>query len=351
MISFLSPLQLSNVLFSSNIASLVGTLGTQSDTSVNILGGTISGVTLNNVTFGNTSTPVGAITKVIGNTGSGSLASVNPGASGSALVSVAGASTSAGSFVIGNQYTITSLDTVANFTGAGATSGTFTGYINNLATPTPGSGTVLTVTSGTATVGQFLTGTGITANTKITGQLTATTYTVSIAHLTSTITFTYVNPVFIATSVGTGSGTATLNQWGITAGPFVKQGTGLGQLNNQVYIGWNGNYLTATVDATNVGSIMGVGSSGQIWQDVSASRAWNTTYTNSTGRPIMFCVTNAAADAGIQLWVDGVRIGFQGQDAGSGNDYDCMSAIVQAGSTYYAEPRRTAGSIIWTELR
>ena len=50
MISFLSPLQLSNVLFSSNIASLVGTLGTQSDTAVNILGGTIANTALSNCT-------------------------------------------------------------------------------------------------------------------------------------------------------------------------------------------------------------------------------------------------------------------------------------------------------------
>jgi hypothetical protein len=50
-ISFLSPLQLSNVLFSSNIAALIGTLGTQEDTAVNILGGTLNNVTLSNSTL------------------------------------------------------------------------------------------------------------------------------------------------------------------------------------------------------------------------------------------------------------------------------------------------------------
>lgn len=54
-ISFLSPLQLANVLFASNIAYLLGTLGTQSDTNVKIKGGQISGTaitsgTLNGVT-------------------------------------------------------------------------------------------------------------------------------------------------------------------------------------------------------------------------------------------------------------------------------------------------------------
>jgi hypothetical protein len=64
----------------------------------------------------------------------------------------------------------------------------------------------------------------------------------------------------------------------------------------------------------------------------------------------MFCVTNASSDAGLQLWVNGIRIGFQGQDGGSGNDYNCMCAIVPPGGSYYAEPRRFVGSIIWTEL-
>lgn len=50
MISFLSPLQLSNVLFASNIAYLLGTLGTQSDSAVNILGGTIANTNLTNCT-------------------------------------------------------------------------------------------------------------------------------------------------------------------------------------------------------------------------------------------------------------------------------------------------------------
>jgi hypothetical protein len=50
MISYLSPLQLANVLFASNISSLVGTLGTQSDTAVNILGGTIDGTVIGGTT-------------------------------------------------------------------------------------------------------------------------------------------------------------------------------------------------------------------------------------------------------------------------------------------------------------
>jgi hypothetical protein len=53
MISYLSPLQLTNVLWAANISSLIGTLGTQNDNAVNILGGTIQNVTVSNSTITN----------------------------------------------------------------------------------------------------------------------------------------------------------------------------------------------------------------------------------------------------------------------------------------------------------
>jgi hypothetical protein len=53
MLSYLSPLQLANVLWASNIASVVGTLGTQSDELVNILGGYLTNVSINNTAISN----------------------------------------------------------------------------------------------------------------------------------------------------------------------------------------------------------------------------------------------------------------------------------------------------------
>ncbi|MEE1920331.1 hypothetical protein V0R52_28565, partial [Pseudomonas asiatica] len=41
---------------------------------------------------------------------------------------------------------------------------------------------------------------------------------------------------------------------------------------------------------------------GQSWQDVTASRTWATTYTNTTGRPIMVSIT--AKDSGTNLRLD-----------------------------------------------
>ena len=98
MISFLSPLQLTNTLFVSNISYLLGTLGTQSDEAVNIRGGAISNTTITNSTIssllsalsvsnggtGSTSLPANAV--LVGN-GTSAIQSVAPGTAGNVLKS------------------------------------------------------------------------------------------------------------------------------------------------------------------------------------------------------------------------------------------------------------------------
>jgi hypothetical protein len=219
-ISFLSPLQISNTLFSSNIAYLVGTLGTQYDNAVNITGGTISGVTLSNllssigVSSGGTGVtslnPNSVVTG--GSTSTGAVATVRPGQLNNVLTSTAGSTVTAGAFVIGTEYSVTSVDTVANMTGAGVS--TITGYSATIA------GTTMTVsgTGGTLAIGQFIVGGTISANTKITGFLTGTggagTYTVNNSQTVgSVISITVLKPLFTATGQGTGSGTAVTTTW------------------------------------------------------------------------------------------------------------------------------------------
>lgn len=86
--------------------------------------------------------------------------------------------------------------------------------------------------------------------------------------------------------------------------------------------------------------------SGQTWQDVSASRAAATNYTNTTGKPITICVSfNYVGNGTSSITVDGVlvnRFTF-----GLGGTGATMSAIIPAGSVYSAQ-----GNIgIWSELR
>jgi len=118
MVSYLAPLQLSNVVLTANIANLIGTLGTQSDEAVDIKGGTIKGVALSNIT-----TPLGVINKTIGVTSTGTVVAVNPGAVGNVLASATGGTVNATALVSGTQYTILVVGTT-DFTLIGASANT-----------------------------------------------------------------------------------------------------------------------------------------------------------------------------------------------------------------------------------
>jgi hypothetical protein len=125
-------------------------------------------------------------------------------------VNTSNTTVTAGSFTTGVKYTIASLGTTNFVTIGGTAAAVVTGSI---------SGTTLTVTavsSGTLAVGAYITGTGITAGTNITGLGTGTggtgTYTVSASQTVSSTTITRqpaVGATFTATGAGTGTGTAT----------------------------------------------------------------------------------------------------------------------------------------------
>lgn len=92
---------------------------------------------------------------------------------------------------------------------------------------------------------------------------------------------------------------------------------------------------------------------GQAWQDVKASRALNTTYTNSTGRPISVSVTLYDNGAyGSTMYVNGVLIGWWDQPTSIAYT---QTFVVPAGATYMVSGNAGAagGNTIhyWSELR
>jgi len=95
---------------------------------------------------------------------------------------------------------------------------------------------------------------------------------------------------------------------------------------------------------------------GQTWQNVSGSRAVNTTYTNTTGKPIMVCANSNSTALGSTIYaavVDGLnlyRLAIYGNGAGYAAG---VSFIVPAGSTYRVNASGTGGSALenWKELR
>jgi hypothetical protein len=91
---------------------------------------------------------------------------------------------------------------------------------------------------------------------------------------------------------------------------------------------------------------------GQKWLNVTGSRAASTTYTNSTGKPIMVCVNlSNSTKSSINVTIDGIT--FRGSSSPntelSGN---YASFIVPPGSTYsVANNAGTSTVTSWAELR
>lgn len=90
----------------------------------------------------------------------------------------------------------------------------------------------------------------------------------------------------------------------------------------------------------------------QTWQDVTANRAWNTTYTNTTGKPIQLSVIARDANGGnlsVSLYVGSLKLAnyYHGAYAQA-----TVSAIVPPGATYLVERVDNNDVILgWMELR
>ena len=97
------------------------------------------------------------------------------------------------------------------------------------------------------------------------------------------------------------------------------------------------------VDLTSIGV-------GQTWQDVTASRALGTTYTNTTGKAIFVSVRCGLATGGSAFTVNvaGVQAGYM---SAPGNMNGTLYAIVPSGATYSAVNNTGATLGIWSELR
>lgn len=84
---------------------------------------------------------------------------------------------------------------------------------------------------------------------------------------------------------------------------------------------------------------------GQTWTDVTSSRSSGTTYTNSTGKPILVSIW-ASGDSVMSFYVNGNFIGGARSSgpylSGNGNTF-----VVPNGATYSV----TGSNMTWNELR
>ena len=94
--------------------------------------------------------------------------------------------------------------------------------------------------------------------------------------------------------------------------------------------------------------IVGVGI-GQTWTSFnSGTRVSGTTYTNSTGKPIVVSLGASGTSSGVSIVIDGVTVANQTNGAASSFN-NSASAIVPNGSTYVCTYSPTF--FFWSELR
>lgn len=91
----------------------------------------------------------------------------------------------------------------------------------------------------------------------------------------------------------------------------------------------------------------------QTWQNVALSRAFNTNYTNSTGKPIAISLSAYTTNnyAGLALYIDGVAAVTSGY--GASGDGQFIFAIIPAGAVYQANTSGLSSWVRdnWYELR
>jgi hypothetical protein len=116
--------------------------------------------------------------------------------------------------------------------------------------------------------------------------------------------------------------------------------------------GSNGNVLTSngtTWQSTAPASVKGLGIGGEVWNNVTGSRSFNSTYTNSRSYPIAVSAsTTCSTGARITAYVNGVQIAYYGWQFNGCGAYGGTFIIVPAGATYQLNASESVQN--WMEL-
>ena len=136
-----------------------------------------------------------------------------------------------------------------------------------------------------------------------------------------------------------GTSAGTINADGLFNNTLTSTNT------NQALTAAQGKVLKDSIDSSSFGV-------GQTYSDVTASRAKNVTYANTTGRAILVtvCATCTDGDGGLTVTVGGVRVGYSSgqQDNGSGSWKNTITFIVPNFGSYVVSGN--SGIVFWVEL-
>lgn len=143
---------------------------------------------------------------------------------------------------------------------------------------------------------------------------------------------------------GTGASTLT----GVVIGNGTSAMTAVAPGTSGNVLKSNGSTWTSAAPAV----VKGLGLGGEVWNNVTGSRSFNTQYTNNRTYPIMVSATtsDSGPSPGVQVLVDGIQVAlwywqFNGAGAKGGGN-----TIVPPGSTYQLNSINGAGLSSWAEL-
>lgn len=151
-----------------------------------------------------------------------------------------------------------------------------------------------------------------------------------------------------------GSGIVTVNAGENTSAIFVNGFTYTGSPAS-FYMG-QGQSVQLTNDGANWKAVQsaswGLGAQNQSWQDLSASRALGTTYTNTTGRPIFIMIQLQQATAGIGFAITIGGITYNAFQQNVNTNFTVSATLVVPNTVSYSVQAQSGESVgNWFELR
>jgi hypothetical protein len=119
---------------------------------------------------------------------------------------------------------------------------------------------------------------------------------------------------------------------------------------NSIAPGTAGNVLKSDGTVWASSTLKGIGLGGEIWNNVTGSRALGTTYTNSNGYPIMISVTGTPSGAsGIFVSVNGTEV-YRNQAQWNGPGALPGAVLIIPNGATYSVTMSTSGLNTWWEL-